>query len=189
MTPRPHAKEWLALPGPAVGLVSDSHGHARRTRRAVEMLLAAGARSVLHLGDLCDTRVIDALAGLRTPEGVEVPARLVWGNCDPAPSEGGWTAYARSLGVGVDDPAGRYEIGGRRLVAHHGHDPAHERAAVEGGADYFLHGHTHTPRDERAGRTRLINPGALQRAARWTVALLDVERGDLKFFEVSRSGG
>jgi predicted phosphodiesterase len=25
--------------------------------------------------------------------------------------------------------------------------------------DYLLHGHTHVRRDERAGRTRIINPG------------------------------
>ena len=33
-----------------------------------------------------------------------------------------------------------------------------------GGADFLLHGHTHVPRDERIGATRVFNPGAVGRA-------------------------
>jgi predicted phosphodiesterase len=30
-----------------------------------------------------------------------------------------------------------------------------------GGADFLLHGHTHVPRDETIGLTRVLNPGTL----------------------------
>ena len=91
-------------------------------------------------------------------------------------------------GIAVDHPAGRLAVAGKVVVTHHGHDPAHERAAVEGGADYFLHGHTHRLRDETVGRTRIINPGALFRAARHTAAVLDCSSGRLDVLEIDGGG-
>ena len=52
--------------------------------------------------------------------------------------------------------------------------------------DYVLHGHTHIAADTCIGSARVINPGALQRAARYTVALLDLEVDELTFLDVSR---
>jgi predicted phosphodiesterase len=40
--------------------------------------------------------------------------------------------------------------------------------------DYLLFGHSHEVADYREGPTRWINPGALHRAAEWTVGLLDL---------------
>jgi predicted phosphodiesterase len=59
--------------------------------------------------------------------------------------------------------------------------------ALASGADYLLHGHTHVTRDERVGKTRLINPGALFRAARYTAAVLDPSSDDVELIEVSKS--
>ena len=60
------------------------------------------------------------------------------------------------------------------------------RRAIADGADYLLHGHTHETRDERVGRTRVVNPGALSRAARYTCALLDPRSDALRFLEIAR---
>ena len=62
-----------------------------------------------------------------------------------------------------------------------------ERAEVKGRAnvpDYLLFGHTHIRLNERDGATRQINPGALHRAAEWTVAVLDVVQDQLRFLKV-----
>jgi predicted phosphodiesterase len=59
--------------------------------------------------------------------------------------------------------------------------------ALRDGADYLLHGHTHELRDERIGRTRMINPGALFRAARYTAALLDPRADRLEILALPRS--
>ena len=50
--------------------------------------------------------------------------------------------------------------------------------------DYLLFGHSHHATDERDGVTRCINPGALSRAAQYTVALLDLETDALQFLTV-----
>ncbi len=50
--------------------------------------------------------------------------------------------------------------------------------------DYLLQGHTHVRHDERIGKTRVINPGALHRAREKTVALLDTATDRLVFLPV-----
>ena len=52
------------------------------------------------------------------------------------------------------------------------------------GVAYLCHGHTHATRDERLGPTRVINPGALFRARRHTVAVLDLARDEVSFLAV-----
>ena len=50
--------------------------------------------------------------------------------------------------------------------------------------DYLITGHTHVKRDERIGKIRWINPGALYRALEKTVAILDTTSDVLKFLSV-----
>ena len=45
-------------------------------------------------------------------------------------------------------------------------------------------GHTHIKRDEKIGKTRVINPGALFRIYPYTIALLDVETDRLEFVKI-----
>lgn len=150
-----------------VGLVSDSHGQAARTRAAVEVLMAQGVQVLLHLGDVCSMTVLDALAGL---EG-QCDVRVVFGNCDH--DWRGLAEYARFLGIKVDHPVGRIRVGKDLIVFAHGDDVAHVRSALRDGVRYFCHGHTHEARDLRENATRIINPGALHRSASYTVALLE----------------
>ena len=158
-----------------VGLLSDSHSRWERTRRAVEVLRARGATTLIHCGDVEDELVLDQLAGL--------DAHLVWGNCDW--NRAAMERYARDLGIMVHGDAGEVTAEGRRIAFTHGHEPALMRAAVAGGADYLVHGHTHELRDERIGGTRILNPGALHRAPRFTVAALEPATGSLTVLEVA----
>jgi len=159
-----------------IGVLSDSHGRVEITRRAVAALRAAGAEQLIHLGDFETEDVIDELAGHS--------ARIVFGNCD-------WdvarlTTYARRLDVAVDHPCGDLTIDGRRVVYTHGHLVEPMEAAIRDGAAFLLHGHTHEARDERIDRTRVVNPGALFRAARYTAALLDVGADRVEFIEIPK---
>lgn len=157
-----------------LGILSDSHGHAATTRAAVELLLERHCSILLHLGDLGSEEVIDELVGHN--------ARIVLGNCD----EPGLGRYAELVGVRNDHPAGSLEIDGKRLVFTHGHIEEPMRQALADGVAYLLHGHTHEVRDEVIQRTRVINPGALHRAARYTAAVLAPATGRLDIIEVPR---
>ncbi len=159
-----------------IGVLSDSHGHADRTARAVTTLLAHGADMLLHLGDIGSDDVIDELAGHKT--------RIVFGNCD-------WeidamTRYARLVGIEVDHPIGFVEVDGCRIAFTHGDVPRLMQQALDDGVDFLLHGHTHTVQDERIGRTRVINPGALHQATRYTSALLDPSGNRVRWLEIEK---
>ena len=162
-----------------IGVLSDSHGRAPITARAVATLLAAGADTLVHLGDVGTEEVLDELVGH--------DAHVVFGNCD-------WDSralarYASGAGIAVDDPIGEIRVGEKRVVFTHGHLSRLMQEAVNEGVDYLLHGHTHELRDERVGATRVINPGALFRAARYTVVVLDPEKDEVTVLVVAPSEG
>ena len=160
-----------------IGILSDSHGRVAVTARAVQALLDAGAEMLIHLGDFEREQVIDELVGY--------DARIVFGNCDW--DIAGLTRHARSVGVTVDDPIGRLEVDSARIAFTHGHVQRLMDAAIAEGVDYLLHGHTHELRDERVGSTRVINPGALFRAARYTAAVLDPQADALQIVQVPKT--
>ncbi len=159
-----------------IGVLSDSHGRTDSTARAVQSLLNCGAQMLIHLGDLEAEAVIDELVGHN--------ARIVFGNCDW--DEQVLAHYAELVGVRVDHPLGLAEVDGKRIAFTHGHLPRVMHDALNDGVDYILYGHTHAVSDERVGRTRLINPGALFRAPRYTAALLDPAADHLRIIEVPK---
>ena len=193
---------------PRIGLLSDSHGRADTTRRGVDLLLAKQVDLLVHLGDIGTPQVIDALLKPSTRGDGILPVRIVFGNTD-------WDAaalgrYARSVGVRVDHPVGRIDLGaegetppggrenpagsgtphpGTRLVFLHGDDASAMRLALGSGATYLCHGHTHEACDRRQDRTRIINPGALFRARVHSVALLDTDRDQVEFLTLGGPGG
>lgn len=156
-----------------LGILSDSHAHADRTRRAIVALQARGATMFLHCGDVETDQVLDALAGL--------DAHVVFGNCDRAGPLG---RYAQRIGLQVHHPMGRLTIEGRRVAFTHGDDPALLQAAVAQGVEYLFHGHTHERSDRTVDATRVINPGALHRANPFTVALLRLPEDQLEWIPV-----
>lgn len=157
-----------------LGIISDTHDQVARTARAVAALKAEGAEALVHCGDLTGPDVVYECGAL--------PSYYVFGNNDF--DEGGLRAAmeaveGRCLGVG-----GVLELAGRRVAVTHGDVPRRLRELAAARPDYLLLGHSHAAEDRRDGPTRWINPGALHRARRWTVALLDLEADALRWLEV-----
>ena len=156
-----------------IGIISDSHGEVLRTRRAMSQLAASGCERYIHLGDVESVEVLDELIGFDVV--------LVFGNCD-------WTSqlhgYAVNVGIDVRHPADLITVDGKRIAFLHGHDEQKYQSFLNDGVEYLLHGHTHENRDEMVGNTRCINPGALHRAAVYTVAVLDTQLDSVLFLEV-----
>lgn len=155
-----------------VGILSDTHDRAEMAAAGVARLREGGARFFIHCGDVGSERVLDHLAGL--------PAAFVFGNTDY--DRRGLERYAADLGIRCLGAFGELELDGKTFAVLHGDDFALRRRLVaEQRHDYLLQGHTHAARDERVGRMRLINPGALHRAKEKTVALLDTATDALAF--------
>ena len=144
-------------------------------RRALSLFDEQGVACVIHCGDVCGVEVFDELVGR--------PCHFVWGNMDDR--DPGLEAYLKT--VGLNPPAEiplRLTIDGKRFAVFHGHESAAREMESMSDVDYVLHGHSHQCRDERVGGVRIINPGALFRAATKTVAILDPATDALTFHEV-----
>jgi len=144
-------------------------------RRALSLFDEHGVEQVIHCGDVCGVAVFDEMVGRR--------CHFVWGNMDDR--GGGIEAYLAE--TGLHPPAEiplRLTIDGKRFAVFHGHESAAREMERLEDVDYILHGHTHKRRDERVGSVRIINPGALYRAANKTVAILDPSTDELTFHEI-----
>jgi hypothetical protein len=138
-----------------IGILSDTHDQLPAMKAAIRMLRDHGAEFYIHCGDVGGEQIIDQLAGF--------PAAFVWGNND-------WDRatlerYAVSVGVSCHASMADLNLDGKRVAVIHGDDFQLQKKLVTGQEyDYLLQGHTHVRQDERVGKTRLINPGALYRA-------------------------
>ncbi len=159
-----------------IGILADSHDQVARTSQAVLLLTAEGAEALIHCGDYTTPDVISACAGL--------PGYFVWGNNDF--DEPGLRRAVRVIGGTCLEWGGEVALGGRRIAVTHGDSDREIRRLLTSDPDYLVIGHWHRPTDERRGVTRWINPGALYRAAEWTVALLDLDTDDLRFLRIDK---
>jgi putative phosphoesterase len=159
-----------------VGILSDTHDRVEATHVAVALLRGGGAEFFIHCGDVGSELVLDALAGL--------PSAFVFGNCDW--DRRGIERYAAQIHVSCLGQSGELDLGGKIFFVTHGDDARALKQGLDSQRfDYVLHGHTHVRRDERIGKTRVINPGALHRAKEKTVAIVDTARDALTFLTVS----
>lgn len=157
-----------------LGILSDSHGDAAATARAVKLLIERGATKLIHCGDICGEGVLDELAGH--------DVTFVWGNCDaPTPL---LRKYVQSLGLPWPTVPGRLAVADKRIAVLHGHEPEFPAAVESGEYDYIFYGHTHRYADDRVGNCRVINPGALYRAAVKTVAIFDLTTDTLSHLRI-----
>jgi len=108
--------------------------HGRLPESVAESIRAAD--EIWHLGDFADPLMVMAIRRLGPP------FHGVLGNCDS----------------GIDLPERLLlERGGRSFLLVHIPPRRLE------GADFLLHGHTHVPRDEKFGATRVLNPGTVSK--------------------------
>jgi hypothetical protein len=156
-----------------LGIISDTHGHADRARKAVEALRAHGATHIIHLGDVGSEAVLDHLVG--------VPATVVFGNVD---DHHGLTRYAEFLGINVAHPATVIEAKSIKIGITHGHIDTEVFNLMEQDVDVLLHGHTHQKRDERIGSTRVMNPGAVHGAEQFSVLLYEPATGTATWLHI-----
>lgn len=157
-----------------IGILSDTHDHAKRTARAVARLKAEGAEVLVHCGDITGAAVVQECAGLT--------CHYVLGNNDF--DEAGLRRAIAQVGGVCHGEGAILDLGGRLVAVSHGHLGKVVRRLAEAEPDYLLFGHSHVPEDRRLGATRWINPGALHRAEAWTVALLDTEADALHPFVI-----
>ncbi len=164
-----------------IGLLGDTHGRSHLAAAAVRLLAGRGVDYYIHTGDVGGggegaMPVLDTLAGL--------PAAFVWGNNDF--ERDALFGYAADLGLRCLGDSGTLDLGGKTLLVTHGDDLRFLQRTLDAQAcDYLFTGHTHIPASRRHGRIHHINPGALYRAARRTVAVVDLTRDTVEHLDVA----
>jgi putative phosphoesterase len=159
-----------------IGILSDTHDRPSATAAGLAALREAGATLFIHCGDIGGEEILELLADNH-------PAVCVWGNTDVDRVE--LSRYAAKLGIDCRGEFADLEFDGKKIAVTHGDDVRLMQRATGGQQyDYLLHGHTHVARDWRLGRLRIINPGALYRAAKKTVAILDTRTDAVKYLTV-----
>jgi putative phosphoesterase len=159
-----------------LGILSDTHDRPDVARAGIQTLRAAGAQYLIHCGDVGGEQILDLLAG--------IPTTFVWGNNDY--DRKSLTTYARDLGLHCAGDFAELQIANKEIAVTHGDNPKLiERATnPENHFDYLFLGHTHIPAHQRLSDLQIINPGALHRAARKSVALLDLKSDALRHITV-----
>ena len=162
-----------------IGILSDTHDRADAAAIAIRQLRQAGAEFFIHCGDVGSERVLDHLAGL--------PSAFVFGNTDF--NRATLASYAQTIGVACYGNFAELDLDGKKIAVLHGDDPRlKHRLLTAQQHDYLMQGHTHVRADTRVGKTRVINPGALHRAAEKSVATLDTATDTLQFLSVKPAG-
>lgn len=155
-----------------IGILSDTHAMVGRTRELAELLLAEKVEAVLHCGDIGSETILHQLTAIFGPSGI--PVHAVLGNVD-------YDDYP-DVGVTMHGRFADLKLGGRRIAVIHGDDyRGLQEAASSGRYDFVFTGHTHQRDDRTVGRTRVINPGAVQRTLEPGGAVLDLKSGALRY--------
>jgi len=160
-----------------IGIISDTHDHLRNLEAALDVLRVEKVMNILHCGDVCGTEVIRALAGFNL--------WIAQGNMD---RHRGLTQMAKEM-FGHTSLAWLHKptLDGYAVAMVHGdNEEVLGNLITSGQYAYVFHGHTHRRRNQKMGRTRVINPGALG-GTRWqsrSFCILDLATGEARFVEL-----
>jgi len=147
--------------GMKIGILSDTHGSVRRTRVAAELMAAEQVEAVIHCGDVGAAAVLVELAEIFDP--LEVPVHAVLGNVDHY--DRSVSEFPNAAHIFMHGREAILDLGGLRIAVAHGDDSRGLDDLIDSGQyDLVCTGHTHKRKDEQAGSTRVVNPGAIYRA-------------------------
>lgn len=161
-----------------IGIISDTHNHLDNTRQALEIFEQHQVDRIIHCGDITTIRVVEMFEGW--------DATFVFGNMDRGHADLMTTAK-RMFGMGSIGYSYLGDWDGIRVAIAHGDDQPRLNELIRSGLyDYVFHGHTHMQRDEKVGRTRVINPGAVggKRKEKRSVCVLDLQSGEAEFIDL-----
>ncbi len=150
-----------------IAVISDTHSRTASVLAALQIMAERGVETILHCGDIQDGATVRLFPA---------HTHFVFGNTDY--DRNGIERAVADIGATLHGAWGQLELAGQTLALVHGddrqllHDLEHADAF-----DFLFHGHTHIAREHRTGKTRVINPGALQRVAVRTFLLLDLPSG------------
>ena len=158
-----------------IGIISDTHDNEEAIIKAVRIFKEKKVEFVVHCGDITSPLMLEHFKGLKV--------KLIFGNNDR--DRNGLNDNAKQLGFDEFSDEKEFEYKSKKFCVYHGTKRGKLDFIIKSNKyDYVLTAHTHVKSDEKFGKTRIINSGALFRIHPYTIALLDVDKDKLEFVEV-----
>jgi len=156
-----------------IGVMSDSHDHQEKLKKAVESFNARGVGIVIHAGDFV------APFSLKCLESLSCPWIGVFGNCDG--ERKGLTLKSEGR---IQEPPYELNLGGKSIYVTHNLEDVPDGKVP--GRDIVIYGHTHEPAVSLKEKQLYINPGELcgVLTGKSTVAVVDTEAMTAEVVEV-----
>lgn len=149
-----------------VGVLSDTHGRLDTTRAAARMLSTFDVARVIHCGDIGSPDIPALLAAWPTDYVLGNVDHDVEGLSEAIESQPGHRCHGRFAELPWCE---------RRLAVLHGDDSRRLAQTIATQQfDFVCFGHTHRSELRTEGLTTILNPGALHRAKRHSIAVLDL---------------
>jgi uncharacterized protein len=150
-----------------IAVISDTHSRTVSVKAALKIIAEREVELILHCGDISDADTVQLFPA---------HTHFVFGNTDY--DRTGIERAIADIGATLHGAWGHLELASQSLAFTHGDNPAilHELEHSDA-FDFLFHGHTHVAKEHRTGKTRVINPGALQRVAVRTFILLELPAG------------
>ena len=160
-----------------IGIISDTHDNVENIQKAVKVFKNKKVEFVIHLGDIIAPASIKFFKGLKV--------KFIKGNCDGDIEH--IQQKAKEIKSEYLGDFAEINIKNKKLALYHGSDPFRLADLIKSQKyDYVLHGHTHESRDEKRGKTRIINPGAHYWGGENKIVLLDIEKDKLEFIKLKQ---
>jgi uncharacterized protein len=167
-------------PGVKIGVVADTRENTAGLKVLLDRFLVAGVRWLFHCGGIALPDTIELLKpwqiymvrGEREPNWQAIEAALQKARLrDSLPTEVIITLENRRIGMCRGDD--------QSVV---------NRWVKSGGFDYIFHGSTLRQRNEKVGRTRIINPGALSgpNYKNRSGCVIDLGLDEVKFIDIEK---
>jgi putative phosphoesterase len=153
-----------------LGVVSDTHGNTISTQKAVRVLESMQVDAVLHCGDIGSAAIPPLFASW--------PTHFVFGNVDWNRNE--LQQAIEQAGLSTHGRFGAFQAGERRIALLHSDDEKRFRDTIQNGKwDLVCYGHTHLAEHHFVNKTLVLNPGAIDRTRRPSVAVVNISTLDV----------
>jgi hypothetical protein len=136
-----------------IAVLSDTHDHIWNLEKVLKQIKGK-VKAVIFCGDMCAPFTAGVLAK------TNLHTYLCLGNVDEDHIMMAEKGGDKFVWIGLAKEFGQVELGGRKTAFCH-YPKLAELLAKSGEYDAVFHGHTHFARNEKYGKTILVNPGAV----------------------------
>ena len=164
-----------------IGLISDTHDNIPICNKLIPYFLEEKIEVLIHCGDIISPFMKRVFIPLHDA-GVKMYG--VFGNND-----GERDGLANTVGKIMDLSPDFFEVeldNKKFLIIHHLPESLIQSIAASQRFDYIVKGHLHKKRDEKVGKTRIINPGEAcgYLSGNASIAILDTIQNSLQYYDL-----